>query len=273
MGNRATKLEKRSGSPLKKGFLFWALLVAACLFSPLNSPAQDNYEIQVYPSETVDAGRTMIELHSNMAVRGTTQKIEGVLPTQHALHETLEITHGFTSWFEVALYTFSSIQPGMDWQWVGNHIRPRVRVPESWHWPVGLGFSVEFGYQQRKFSTDTWTVELRPIIDKKWGPWYLSFNPTIGRSLKGENTGRGFEFSPNIKISYDLTPKIAGGVEYYGSLGPLSGFDPLQKQQHQLFPTIDLNLSPAWELNFGVGFGLTEATDRLIVKMILGRRF
>ena len=35
----------------------------------------------------------------------------------------------------------------------------------------------------------------------------------------------------------------------------------------------DLNLSPDWELNFGLGFGLTEATDRLIVKMILGRRF
>ncbi len=23
-------------------------------------------------------------------------------------------------------------------QWVGDHIRPRVRVPESWHWPVGV---------------------------------------------------------------------------------------------------------------------------------------
>ena len=253
--------------------LLSALLIGAGLLSPVSSAAQNNYEIQVYPSETVASGKTMIELHSNMAVRGTTQETGGVLPTEHALHETLEITHGFTPWFEMALYTLSSIQPGMDWQWVGNHIRPRVRVPESWHWPVGLSFSAEFGYQQRKFSTDTWTLEFRPIIDKQWGPWYLSFNPALGRSLKGESTNRGFEFNPSFKISYDITRKIAGGIEYYGSLGPLRGFDPVQKQQHQLFPAIDVNLGPDWEFNFGVGWGLTESTDRLTVKLILGRRF
>jgi hypothetical protein len=215
----------------------------------------------------------MIELHSNMAMRGSTQTTDGVLPTEHALHETLEITRGFTPWFEMGFYTFSSIQPGMDWQWVGNHIRPRVRVPETWEWPVGLSLSVEFGYQQRRFSTDTWTLEIRPIIDKRLGPWYLSLNPALGSSLQGENAGRGFDFNPSFKISYDITQKIAAGVEYYGSLGPLRGFDPLQQQQHQVFPAIDLNLGPGWEFNCGVGFGLTEATDRLLVKMILGRRF
>jgi hypothetical protein len=161
----------------------------------------------------------------------------------------------------------------LDWQWVGNHIRPRIRVPETWDWPVGLSLSAEFGYQQRKFSTDTWSIEIRPIIDKRWGSWYFSFNPALGRSLKGESTGRGFEFNPSFKINYDFTKIVAGGIEYYATLGPLRGFDSFQKQQHQLFPAIDLNFGPDWEFNFGVGFGLTEQTDRLIVKMILGRRF
>jgi hypothetical protein len=66
---------------------------------------------------------------------------------------------------------------------------------------------------------------------------------------------------------------MSGGFEYYGSLGPLSGFDPLKEQTHQIFPAIDLNLGPDWEFNFGVGMGLTRSTDRLIIKMILGRRF
>jgi hypothetical protein len=39
------------------------------------------------------------------------------------------------------------------------------------------------------------------------------------------------------------------------------------------FPAIDLNLSPKWEVNFGVGVGVTRSTDRLIAKMILGYRF
>ena len=264
---------KKFSSSLMRGFLFWGLLMGACLLLPLSSPAQNNYEIQVYPSEIVDPGRTMVELHSNVALRGTTQTTDGVLPTQGALHETLEITHGFTPWFEVAFYTFTSIQPGMDWRWVGNHLRPRVRIPGSWDWPVGLSFSVEFGYQQRSFSTDTWTVEFRPIIDKKWGPWYLAFNPAFGLSLSGEGAGQGLDFNPALKISYDLSRKMAAGIEYYGALGPVRGFDPVSQQQQQLFPAIDLNLGPDWELNFGVGFGLTEATDPIIVKMILGRRF
>ena len=51
-------------------------------------------------------------------------------------------------------------------QWVGDHIRPRVRVPESWRWPVGVSLSTEVGYQRAVYSPDTWTWEIRPIVDK-----------------------------------------------------------------------------------------------------------
>src|SRR5215470_11255737 len=57
---------------------------------------QENYEIQVYGSETVPRGVTMFELHSNFTVNGSTLASAGGLsPTNHALHETVEITHGF----------------------------------------------------------------------------------------------------------------------------------------------------------------------------------
>jgi hypothetical protein len=52
-----------------------------------------------------------------------------------------------------------------------------------------------------------------------------------------------------------------------------AGFDPLSQQQHQIFPAIDLNIARQWELNFGLGVGLTGSTDHLIAKMILGYRF
>jgi len=102
----------------------------------LTALSQDNYEIQVYASETVPAGRTMVELHSNYTIDGQRKRINGVLPSYHAFHETLEITHGFTSWFETGFYVFSSIQPGEGWEWVGDHSRPRVRIPAEWQWPV-----------------------------------------------------------------------------------------------------------------------------------------
>lgn len=248
-------------------------LATSFFLLPIQSPAQDNYEIQVYSYETVAPGHTMVELHSNLTVEGSKNTVDGVLPTEHAWHETIEITRGLTDWFETGLYIFTSARSGNGWQWVGNHIRPRFRVPESRHWPVGVSISNEIGYQRRIFSADTWTWEIRPIIDKKQGRWYWSFNPTVDRSLHGQSAKKGFEFSPNFKISYDVTPKIAGGVEYYGSLGPVTGFDPLRGQQQQIFPTIDLNLAPQWEINFGLGVGMTRSTDHLIVKMILGYRF
>jgi hypothetical protein len=40
-----------------------------------------------------------------------------------------------------------------------------------------------------------------------------------------------------------------------------------------IMPALDLTLWPKWEINFGVGFGLTPATDDLMVKLILGRQF
>jgi hypothetical protein len=235
--------------------------------------AQDNYEIQVYGSELVAPGSTMVELHNNFTATGRKDIENGLLPTQHAFHETLEVTHGFNEWFETGFYVFSSARYGNGWQWVGDHIRPRVRIPESWQWPVGLSLSIEAGYQQRTFAEDTWSVEIRPIIDKQIGPWYLAFNPALEKSLSGLNSASGYDFSPAAKISYDLTKKVAVGMEYYASLGDMLHFDHVGDQQHQLVPAIDLNLSKDWEFNFGVAIGVTHSTDHLIFKMIIGRRF
>jgi hypothetical protein len=248
-------------------------MVAGSLLIPSAAVGQTDFEIQVYGSETVPARSTMVELHSNVAAQGTTRTEDGVVPSQGAFHETIEITQGWTPWFETGFYLFTSIQPGGGWDWVGDHIRPRIRAPESWHLPVGLSLSTEIGYQQRSFSPDTWTLEIRPIIDKQWGPWYVSFNPVFDRAIKGQDAGRGFAFSPDLKISYEVTQRISAGIEYYGSLGPVSGFDPFEEQQQQIFPVIDLNLGPQWEVNAGVGCGLTPSTDRLVLKLILGYRF
>jgi hypothetical protein len=260
---------RRPSKPRAEWLLAFLLIGA---FVPV-SVAQDNYEIQVYGAETVPAGQNMVELHSNFTIEGNRDTINGVLPSRHAFHETLEITHGFTPWFETGFYVFSSIQPGRGWEWVGDHLRPRVRIPEDWHWPVGLSLSTEIGYQRPAYSEDSWTWELRPIIDKQWGRWYVALNPTFGLALRGQNSNRGFDFSPSLKLSYDVTKVVAAGIEYYSSLGFVSGLSRWGDQEQVLMPTIDLNVSPQWEINFGVGIGLTRSTDDLLVKLILGRRF
>lgn len=241
--------------------------------------AQDNYEIQVYGSETVAPATTMLELHSNFAVDGSKPlpgseyAADRVYPTNHAEHETIEITQGVNPWAEVGFYIFTSARSGQGVQWVGDHIRPRVRVPDSWHWPVGVSLSTEIGYQRRVFSTDTWTWEIRPIVDKTIGRWYFAVNPALERSFHGQSVPQGVAFSPNAKISYDITRQVTVGLEYYASYGKLWSPDALHDQQQQFFPAVDLNVSPNWEINFGAGIGPTASTDHLIVKGIIGRRF
>jgi hypothetical protein len=234
--------------------------------------AQGNYEIQVYGAELVDPGATMFELHSNFTFQGSKKTDDGSFPTEHQLHETVEITHGFNDWFELGFYIFTSADTHVGYQWVGDHIRPRVAIPKDWKWPVGLSLSMEFGYQRAAYSPDTFTLEIRPIVDKTIGKWYLGFNPTFDRSFHGPGVDGGLNFSPNVKVGYDVTRQVNVGFEYYGAVGPLNSFDPVHDQQQQLFVVTDLNLSPKWEFNFGVGVGVTAATDHLMVKMILGRR-
>jgi hypothetical protein len=235
--------------------------------------AQGNYEIQVYGSDTVEPAHTMFELHSNFTGDGHPAEPGGVVATDNALHETVEITQGINNWSEVGFYIFTSAQSDLGWEWVGDHIRPRVRIPPQWKWPVGLSLSQEIGYQQAKFSPDTWTWEIRPIIDKQMGRFYWAINPAFERTLHGPGVKEGMDFAPAVKLSWDFTKVVAGGLEYYGDYGSIRDIAPLHDQQQMVFPSVDLNVSPDWEINFGVGIGATAATDRWIFKLIVGRRF
>jgi hypothetical protein len=241
--------------------IFFALILSLTLLSN-QSQAQENYEIQVYASPTLDKGRTMVELHSNYTFKAA-GATPGMFSNTNALHETIEITHGWTTWFETGFYIFNEIGGGNRTGYVGSHIRPRVAIPQSWHWPLGLSL----------YSESTSSLEIRPIIDKEWNKFYVSFNPTIEKSFRGIDSGDGLIFSPNLKGSYDFTKVLTVGFEYYGSTGQVFNSLPLKTQEHQIFLATDLNFSADWEFNAGFGYGLTTSTDRAIFKLILGRRF
>jgi hypothetical protein len=254
-------------------YCFFAAVLVCLGIVSASAGAQNNYEIQVYGADTVPPRSTMVELHSNFTANGFRAKIGTVLPDNHAEHETIEITQGVNDWSEVGFYIFTSETDSQGVQWVGDHLRPRVRVPDSWRWPVGVSLSTEFGYQRASYAPDTWDWEIRPIFDKAAGRWYFAVNPALERAWHGPDVNLGIDFSPSAKISYDFTRQISGGLEYYADYGSITNIASLHNQQQQFFPAIDLNVSPKWEINFGVGVGPTAATDHWIVKGIVGRHF
>src|SRR5260370_24431281 len=150
----------------RRGWNIGSLVAVSVMSAPL-ARAQDNYEIQVYAYDTVKPGHTMVELHSNFTIDGSKTVQDGLLPANHAQHETIEITHGITDWFEMGFYIFTYQRNGFGEQWVGDHILPRVRIPPQWKWQLGLRLSSQSGYQRRYISSDTGTRDMRPIIAQR----------------------------------------------------------------------------------------------------------
>lgn len=191
----------------------------------------------------------------------------------YATHETIEAVTGLTAWSEVGAYLFTSEQDGPLVRAVGGSVRYKVRAPGAWNWPVNVAFSTEIEYDDPRFSNDSWSWELRPVIERAVGRWYVSLNPTLERTLQGTGVINGIEFSPSAKTEFDFTDRVSGGVEYYGAYGKLGGFAPVESRLQQLFGVVDLRVSPLWEVNAGLGAGTTPATNHLVAKLILGRRF
>jgi hypothetical protein len=191
----------------------------------------------------------------------------------YATHESLETVTGINSWSEAGAYLFTSEQSDPIVRVVGASARYKVVAPGAWRWPVGAGLSTELEYDDPRFSSDEWSWEIRPVVDKALGRWYLSANPTLERTLAGTGVANGVEFSPSAKVSFDVTGRVTGGVEYYGAYGKVGDAAPAASRLQQFFAVVDLRTSAAWEVNAGIGAGTTPASSHLVAKLIVGRRF
>jgi hypothetical protein len=215
----------------------------------------------------------MVEFHTNFVPSGTKDTEGGLYPNHHQFHETVEITHGWTTGFETGFYIETADVPDVGFKFTGWHIRPRFRFPEMARFPFKVSLSFEYAFNQPGFDPNSQTLEIRPIFERQTGRLYLSINPDMSLATKGPDAGAAPGFEPNAKVGWDFTPKISGGIEYYSETGTVKHFEPLSLQHHILFPVVDLNFGPDWEFNVGVGRGLTGTSEHWILKMIVGRRF
>ncbi|TDH59580.1 hypothetical protein E2C06_26715 [Dankookia rubra] len=63
------------------------------------------------------------------------------------------------------------------------------------------------------------------------------------------------------------------GIEHYMDFGRFDRPEAPHGQADQMFVTTDLKLSERFALHFGLGHGLTHASDRWAGKVILGVAF
>ena len=257
---------------------FFRVLRVSCVVCALSvasrAAAQDLFEIQVYPYETVAPGVTMFEFHTNFTPSGSKGVEDGVYGNNRQFHETLEITHGWTKNFETGFYIETApYVPGIGAKFTGWHVRPRFSFPEFKQFPFHVSLSFEYAFTQPGFDVNRQSLEIRPIFEREQGRLYLSINPDLSVPTKGPEAGSAPAFEPNFKVGWNFTEHVNAGIEYYAETGTVKHFDPLGDEHHILFGAADLNASPDWELNFGVGKGLTGTSEQWILKAIIGYRF
>jgi hypothetical protein len=231
-------------------------------------------EIQVYTDDLDAAGESGLELHVNTTPRGRkTADYEGDLPPYHGWRVTPEFSWGLGHDLDWGLYLPSATDGNGNWYLGGAKLRVKwlplhaAEGGSGWY----LGVNNELSRLTKKFSESPWSDEVRFIGGYRAGSWLIGVNPILGWALS-----EGYRGSPEVTLAWkavhDVAKGIAVGAEYYNGMGTLANRLPHDEQERTLYLVTDIERK-SWSLNFGVGYGLTPATDKWTVKAIIGFGF
>jgi hypothetical protein len=246
--------------------LVWLLMMA------VSRPAHavDPFEIQVYDGTANAPGVPGLELHVNTVPIGVATAPPPQYPVNHQTHFTLEPSLGLFPWWELGGYFEMALRGDQAFDYAGIKLRNKFVTPKTWdpHWRLGL--NIEFSLVPVTYDRGRWANELRPIV--AWENRYLAFamNPIVDTSLAGPDAKRGPTFEPCVALAYKVHEAVSFGVEYYTNLGPFSGILPWREQEHYIYEVFNLLSVKNFELNVGIGEGLTDASNRLVFKTIVG---
>ncbi len=244
-----------------------------CLVAPAPARAGDPFEIQVYDGTANAPGVPGIELHLNHWATGNRDATPPEQPLHGQFHATLEPSLGILPFWELGAYLQGAVRTDAGVvDYAGTKLRSKFVTPPSFdaHWRLGLNF--EISYLPPAYDHDRWGSEIRPIAAWHDDAWLFVFNPILDQPLAGSDAAQGPSFQPAAKAARTVGP-LALGFEYYATLGPLTAILPWSQQQQQIFEVLDVVGIEGFELNFGVGEGLTESSAGIVVKAIFGYEF
>jgi len=247
-----------------------ALMVIACLATPEIAGAQTD-EIQVYDASHADPGVFNLTWHNNFTPSGLkTPAFPGGIVADKSFNGVTEWAYGVTPWFEAGLYLpLYTIAKKQGATIDGFKLRTLFTVPNADERTFVYGVNFEFSINSKHWDSSRFTSEVRPIIGWHLKPWDIILNPILDTAYDGV---KNLDFAPAMRVAYNISETWAVAAEEYADYGPLRGFFPRAEQGHQLYAVVDRS-SKVLEIEFGVGFGLTDATDKLTLKLLLVRDF
>jgi hypothetical protein len=244
-----------------------SISAAAILLVASAVSAQAVDEIQVYNAEIAKVGQWTMQLHLNNAFIGRKEPdFPGGLIPNHALDGTPEWAYGITDWWEMGFYAPFAVDQNGTFYSNAVKIRHLFVTPNAAERDIFYGVNFEFSYAMPQFSDTKWNVEIRPIIGIRKDDYEFIVNPIVDFGF-GQNGD--LVFAPAARFARNFGENFALGIEYYSDLGPFPNFVTLNEQQHNIYAVVDFKIG-RFDVNAGVGYGLTPGSDRLMAKMIIG---
>jgi hypothetical protein len=252
---------------LHRTVLFWTVALTL-LAAPAISFAQTD-EIQVYDAEIAEKGVLNLMVHSNFTPSGLREPaFPGAIISDHSFNSVPEWAYGVTSWFEQGLYLpVYSVSRGRGSTLDSFKLRELFVRPHAANHTLFYGVNFEFSYNALYWETRRFTSEIRPIIGLHLHPWDIIVNPILDTDWTGL---RNYDFAPAMRLAYNLSPKWTFAAEHYAEYGPLHQFFTVSDQYHALWAVVDHN-GKLLNVETGIGFGLTPATDKITLKLMLSR--
>jgi hypothetical protein len=231
--------------------------------------ALDAFEIQVYDGTANPASAPGLELHVNHVFSGA-ETVAALGPTaNHSTSFTLEPSFGVFDFWELGAYLQTALRADGEFDYAGAKLRSKFVTPPGWYGRLRLGANFEFSISPRSYDPDRYGGELRPIVAWEDERWLFAVNPILDFSFAGAESRQGPAFEPCAMAKRKIGA-IALGLEYYAGLGPIARPLPWRREEEYLYETIDLISLPSVEVDFGVGEGLSAASNALVAKLNIG---
>ncbi len=259
-------------------FTRFAWIVATFSATSAISFAQTD-EIQVYDAEIADQGKINLMIHSNFTPDGrTTPAFPGAIISDHAFVGVAEWAYGVAPWFEQGLYLplySHSTNDGMTYN--GFKIRELFVKPHAADQTFFYGVNFEFSVNQKQWDPRHYTSEVRPIIGwhikppegAHWKQVDIIVDPIMDTSYTGGL--KSLDFAPAVRVAYNLSDKWAVAAEQYSDYGQFRSIYAAGQQWQQIWAVMD-HKSDKWvSIEAGVGFGLTGASDKVTLKLMVSR--
>ena len=226
----------------------------------------------MYDGGLAPPGTFNLTLHNNFTPAGvTTPAFPGALVADKSLNGVPEWAYGVTPWFEAGLYlplySIGKTNGRTSAMLNGFKLRLLFAVPHADDRTFFYGANFEFSYNARHWDATRVTSEIRPIIGWHLHPVDIIVNPIFDTAYDGLNN---LDFAPATRVAYNLSGTWGVAVEEYADFGPVRQLYAGNQQVHQLFAVVDHN-AKGLGIEAGVGFGLTDASDRVTLKLILSR--